>query len=527
MNNLLKHCRKFIYNQNINNIVFKQKALIDLENIIKKLSMENKHIFGVFVTIERSKMHSLNKWPENIHGCLGYSNKNFTKINKDDLLTKIEQLCYDSATKDSRKNYFKDLKEDKDAIVKISLMITPIFNVNTTTGILSNKEDFNNNIYGLIYQSASSGATYLPKVFDNKSWIEIRDSLINKSGGIGKNNSSDKFYAYKTKELKTFINKTVQFKKTKRNSPRTNFKTRNTRKNNNKDFNNQIKTLVASKLKKIALFFKIYYTEFIPYMYRYNNIEIDKTQFVRNIASMKDIFTLNKHTPVDNKVIINVNKNVEEMKIEYEKNPKRLRQSAGFLLLILYKNYHENKDLINNIERHLYRDLDLMEKDFELGEILMSLCKIGKKSENFNLKEIKRKQLEIYYNELKSSKTQINDIFRFNWHLQFLHYFNKLKNQNLQHKLQNHFNILYEKVIYINKSFNHNTETNYLVVMLESLCVLYRNMKQKKTVLKKMIKNLISKLNKRFYQYLYAFLNKESRIDITGHFINAIDILIS
>ena len=32
MNNLLKHCRKFIYNQNINNIVFKQKALIDLEN---------------------------------------------------------------------------------------------------------------------------------------------------------------------------------------------------------------------------------------------------------------------------------------------------------------------------------------------------------------------------------------------------------------------------------------------------------------------------------------------------------------
>ena len=52
-------------------------------------------------------------------------------------------------------------------------------------------------------------------------------------------------------------------------------------------------------------------------------------------------------------------------------------------------------------------------------------------------------------------------------------------------------------------------------------------MKQKKTVLKKMIKNLISRLNKRFYQYLYVFLNKESRIDITGHFINAIDILIS
>lgn len=101
-----------------------------------------------------------------------------------------------------------------------------------------------------------------------------------------------------------------------------------------------------------------------------------------------------------------------------------------------------------------------------------------------------------------------------NWIIQSIISFNKKPSNKL-------IFILEKKIDDILKD-KKNIETNYIAVAFEALCFIYaRHMKMK--ILNQMFE-LLFELEKRksCYNVLYAFLDKTSRVDITGHIINGL-----
>ena len=45
--------------------------------------------FGVFVTLKRSVTQTVTSWPHNIHGCIGYWNKDFKQMTKKQIVERI------------------------------------------------------------------------------------------------------------------------------------------------------------------------------------------------------------------------------------------------------------------------------------------------------------------------------------------------------------------------------------------------------------------------------------------------------
>ena len=171
-----------------------------MKNYIESNSAKDipeKEIFGVFTTITRGQ--KLNEWPDDIHGCLGYWTDDFSRMSNDMIIKKVRELSYDTATKDNRKNYFKrDLSDDSGSNVEISFMTLPIINVDERNGRMGD-EIFDNEKYGLIVEFGGIRATYLPGVFKNMKWEDIKKSLLSKAGL----NQQGKFYSYKTSIIKT------------------------------------------------------------------------------------------------------------------------------------------------------------------------------------------------------------------------------------------------------------------------------------------------------------------------------------
>jgi AMMECR1 domain-containing protein len=205
--------------------------------------VHNKYTFGLFVTIERV-VHKLTTFPHEVHGCLGYYDKYpFKPITKQLAYSKLISLGHDTATTDTRKSNFPELYLDYLANFKVSLMQLPLITINSKSGrlrnnstasmtvntskrtmttlnsnytkkinsanskpITNNKQKTNNkqNVfdnykYGLLTVSNGNTATYLPGVFENTSWHDIKSSLLNKAGiATANTNNLVKFYAYNT-----------------------------------------------------------------------------------------------------------------------------------------------------------------------------------------------------------------------------------------------------------------------------------------------------------------------------------------
>jgi hypothetical protein len=88
-------------------------------------------------------------------------------------------------------------------------MQKPLYKIDSETGFIPELDMyFNNNKYGLIVSSNTGNkATYLPKVFENISWSDIKDSIFSKAGIHNNNLPNVVFYAYKTKNIKRSIYK--------------------------------------------------------------------------------------------------------------------------------------------------------------------------------------------------------------------------------------------------------------------------------------------------------------------------------
>ena len=58
----------------------------------KAISQCPTNVFGVFSTVKRS--YTLQEWPHDIHGCIGYWTDDYKKISKKILLDKIKDVSY-------------------------------------------------------------------------------------------------------------------------------------------------------------------------------------------------------------------------------------------------------------------------------------------------------------------------------------------------------------------------------------------------------------------------------------------------
>lgn len=445
---------------------FDIKTSENVKKFIEKNSLKDipdKEIFGVFTTINRSQ--KLNSWPKDIHGCLGYWDDNHMSISKDKIIKKIEELSYNTNFQDNRRTYFpRDLSQDANAFIEISLMLLPLLNPET---VLNNKEIFNNDKYGLIVESASGRATYLPEVFHSISWDKLKKSLLNKAGV-----SDGKFLAYKTHKIICPIYDTL--------------------------FSQESQNLLEVD---VARFFKEHYKTFIPYAFIDNHVVIDKAEDVRNLGTIGDVIRFSKLYSFDKDVI---KENLEYYYKKFKENPEQHRQSSAFLLENYYMlNIHPER--VKEISDFLYKNILVLEPRFELGEVLKVLAEVEPR------KDILEMEAKKMYSRLEKMGL-LDDVFELNWQIQFLE---KSKISSREKNARKIWEVL-RAILLANLD---NLQTNFWAVIYECLSNLIKIIQEDE--IKNRRQEYFIKLNSRKGEYgLYFFKGmNEARIDITGHVI--------
>jgi hypothetical protein len=156
--------------------------------------------FGVFVTVRRGQ--KLSDYPWNVHGCIGQW-WSLPKT-KREIYQETLDVGKKATFEDSRRNYFGEITLDPKTVFEIDFMLTPVYEVNKETGYIPKlHREFDNNSLGLIVESPVSGerATYLPGVFQNITWSEIKNSLLSKARLATGNETATRFYAYKIHQV--------------------------------------------------------------------------------------------------------------------------------------------------------------------------------------------------------------------------------------------------------------------------------------------------------------------------------------
>lgn len=442
-----------------------------------------KNVFGVFVSVKRS-------YNNEIHGCIGNFNKDFTNMNNNDIIDKLKQVSYSATNEDPRKEKFDKLYLDYRSKYEISFMLNKPLYINKITGKINNSIYFDNNNYGVIFIYNNNSAVYLPKVFKNRSWEYIRNSLLEKNFNkklslneikVILSDNKCNFYAYKVKIIEETIFSII-----------------------NNDYITYIYNNFIMHINKNI-------DNFVLYALENNKKIIDKTQYVRNSGMLYTIsfFYNNLNNNLKNILLQNL---IYYLNI-FINNNKIMRQSLPFLLLCI-KNLEKHfskkykkiftkfkKKITEYLENEIIKN-DKIDENFELGEICMALNMV--KSNKNLLKNIDNNM----FNSIKHEKLTINSIFRINWHIKFLYNnpYNIVYNKYHKEYLKKNMEIICEKL-------NYNYETNYLAVGFEALTTCKSNRKD-------LLFKLFYLLQKRYKNGLYYFKDMSyARYDITGHII--------
>ena len=86
---------------------------------IKKIKIP-KNVFGVFVTIKRSV--KLTKYPEDIHGCIGYWSPDYSILTRKQIVSHIIDVSHSALYTDDRRKYFPPIETDLDTIIEIGIV---------------------------------------------------------------------------------------------------------------------------------------------------------------------------------------------------------------------------------------------------------------------------------------------------------------------------------------------------------------------------------------------------------------------
>ena len=432
----------------------KDKIIIDLVP---------KNTFGVFSTIRRN--NKLQKWPVDIHGCIGYWSNDFSILSQIKLYEKLLSVSHDSMWNDNRKTYFDSIYNDTKSYLEIEFMLYPKYEIDNNGNIPKLNKKYDNSKYGIIVKDDNGyRATYLPNVFNNISWLEITNSVKQKAGI---KNSKVSYYAYKIKKIR--------------------------------------KRIIDILKDGIFGYYSIkYYTEFLlsnaiytkefpfPYVIKNNEIIYSNEQ-VRNISCFNEL--INYYT-LYNDLLTNTQLNkIKNIILSYLKNINNYSSQALSFLGNTITFFKINNNLKKQFCSKLKNSLTKAKNEFEKPEII-----IGLKDANcdINYEEIIK---TLYFDE-KSS------IFHMNWVIQTFSKFNiKLNNKFIK--------IFIKKVNTIINNID-NEETNSIAVSFEACSFLLYNNK----IMNYAFQLWISLEKRRTYNMLYSFINNESRIDISGHINN-------
>lgn len=258
------------------------------------------------------------------------------------------------------------------------------------------------------------------------------------------------------------------------------------------------------------------YKDFIPYEIKNDRIITDQTEYVRNIATMYDIMQLQSYfytqqksiSKINDEVIKQIENNANLYVVKYQQDPFSMRQASAFLALLLHKlSAIKYQKEIEDITDFLYAQLNNLEKQFELGEVLMALSILNPRNNLLN------QQIDKIIKDIEHYKPEINHIFEYNWLSKFILAYDHPYSKKL-------FFLLYPKVMQTLQLFTYQEETNYIAVAYECLASLYAY----NTTINALpfIQNLTTELTQRYNpKYgLFAFINGDMRLDITGHIIN-------
>lgn len=429
------------------------------ENTIKMIRIPA-NTFGFFITVHRS--HPLSKWPHDIHGCIGYWEDK--RMSKATIIGKIPGIAHSSFFTDSRAKYHMvPLLEDPDARIEISFMRLPL------TPISANRKTFDNEKYGLIVDSDQGRATYLPKVFKTKNWGEISASLLQKAQV-----KMGKFFQYETSVVEGKL-RTI--------------------------FDREYLDWVA---QEYLIFMEVNYGNFVPYMVEGGKVIIDKTENVRNCATLCELLEFSVSKELEAKIRRDIKYYLGKWK------NKNMEQANAFLILGLAKMGKSWSTFLDDICDDLYKKLDTMQPQFQLGETLIGLHQVCPR-----LKELAHWQ-KWMQKRLERLDGDIQNIFEYNWQAKFLFTIRK------DIPAKEHAEELLRRLI--GMKITADMETNYLAVYFEATMSLWGILGGDEIF--RIILPVWVYLLQRWKNGLFYFKNEAwtARIDITGHVINGVKI---
>ena len=376
-------------------------------------------------------------------------------------------MAYDSIWSDTRKYYFTPIETDPESALELDFMLNPIYTINKKNGIINElNKVFTNNIFGIIIQTTdkSQRATFLPNVFPIIAWNKLV-VLLKKKANITSNEFE--LFAYKITQIKSKFTSILTG-----------------------EIFRYICVFNFSRLLIDNMNLKLN----LPFVYacKNNTLEWNTNDNVRNISTLSDIFKyIHLYPDIANKTELkNIRKKIFDIIQDIDQYSS---QSLSFLGYI-YQLLNMNKELFC---KKLLQTLPFAEEVFEAPEIIIGLNKAG-----CNIKEY-----SLTYNESDS-------IFKMNWVIQAIISYNKIPPNKL-------ITILISKVDNILRN-KKTIETNFIAVAFEASCFIYK-IHMKITLLNKIFELLFElEQRKNCYNVLYAFLDKTSRVDITGHIINGL-----
>lgn len=304
--------------------------------------------FGVFVGVTRSEAHTIPQWPQNIHGSIGYWDRNFKRVDADALCEHTHRVALDAAKNDDRKKFFPELLTDIEAVLDVKFMCLPILDIDAHTGLLENGAPFDNEGWGLLVQSkAGAGATFLPGVFKHTTWDTIKTRVVSKAG-LEAGAKTVRFYAYRTKRSAAAL------------------------------CHIYCRASSFKLLTKIGCGFLDFVEgcEHVPYAVTpQQTVVYDETQDVRNIATLLNVRRLSPMISCkSNSKSTMFSAETTHYVRKYVKHHASMQQASAFLLPLLQE-LQLYPELQTTIARRLTNNLGSMEPSFELGESLVALKK--------------------------------------------------------------------------------------------------------------------------------------------------------
>jgi AMMECR1 domain-containing protein len=440
------------------------------EDTIKMIRIPSQ-TFGFFITVHRS--YPLSKWPHDIHGCIGYWEDK--RMSKAAIIGKIPGIAGSSFFTDSRAQYHAvPLMEDPDARIEISFMRLPL------TPISANRKTFDNEKYGLIVESDQGRGTYLPKVFKTKNWAEISASLLQKAQV-----KTGKFFQYETSVVEGKL-RTI--------------------------FEREYLDWVA---QEYLIFMEVNYGNFVPYMVENGRVVTDKMENVRNCATLCELLDF----PVSKKLEAKIRRDINYYAAKWKN--RNQQQANAFLIMAMAKIEGKVSQTLVDICDDLYKNLDGMDAQFQLGETLIGLHRVCPR-----IKELAHWQ-KWMEKRLEGLDGRVENIFEYNWQAKYLFEIRK----DIPAKA--HAEELLRRLIGL--KITADMETNYLAVYFEAAMSLWGILGGD------MLANilpvwifLLQRWNGGVFKtqeiknfssfYLFYFKNGTARIDITGHVISGIQI---